>query len=626
MKKLLALAALLLAGCLNAQNLVLNPSFETTTGGCVGFTGGLDNWDDANSGADSCSSPDLFATCFPGFFPTTAPGNWLGYQNPRTGTRYAGIITYSPGFAFNCSPLGSDQYREYIEGQLSAPLVAGQSYCVSFWVNLAGKVMWSTNQMSVYFSNSLFQHNFCSTPGVAPVTPQLNYTGGVLSDTTNWVQLSWTYVATGGEQYFTIGNFKTNSNTTRANSNCNTQNYVAYYFIDDVSITPGACQSCALSASISAQSNVTCNGGNNGSATVNVTGGSGSQTYTWSPSGGNAATASNLSAGTYTVDITDGSCTASKTVTITQPGAIFISPSATGATCGQSNGSANAVATGGTGVLAYSWSTGTTGAAISGVSAGTYTVYVTDANSCMNSATVNVSGTSAPSASATVTQSVTCSGGMNGAASVNISGGTPGYTVNWSNATTGTSISNVPKGPYSYTVTDGAGCITSGTVNIAGAPDIITNSQLDCSTGTGSATVTATGGTPGFTYSWTPGGMSTDIVTGLANGNYTCTVTDANNCVRYVQVVVNCGTTGILQYSSQNVVIYPNPAGKTVSIATLGVPASISLYNVRGELLMTRVPPESETTFDLGGLPAGVYFARIRMPDNTIQHVRILKQ
>lgn len=611
---------------LGAQNLVLNPSFENTTGGCVGFTGGLDNWDDANSGADSCSSPDLFATCFPSIFPTAAPNNWLGAQAPRTGTRYAGIITYAPGFAFNCTPVGSDQYREYIEGQLSAPMAAGQSYCVSFWVNLAGKVNWATNQMSVYFSNTLYQHNFCSTPGVAPVTPQLNYSGGVLSDTTNWVQLSWTYVATGGEQYFTIGNFKNNANTTRANNNCNTQNFYAYYYIDDVSITPGACQSCALAASITAQSNVTCSGGNNGSATVNVTGGTGSQTYTWSPAGGNGATASNLSAGTYTVNITDGSCTASQTVSITQPNAIFVSASATTATCGQSNGSANAVATGGTGVLTYSWSTGASGAALSNVAGGNYTVYVTDANACTGSTVVTVGSTSPPTANANVTQSVTCSGGMNGAASVTINGGTPSYTVNWNNSATGTSISNVPKGVYTYTVTDASGCVATGSVNIPGAADIITNAGIDCSTGTGSATVTATGGTPGFTFSWSPGGMTSNTVSGLANGNYTCTVTDVNNCVRYVQVLVNCGTTGILQYTVANVIVYPNPAGSDVTITTLQIPACITLYNVNGEQVLSKIPVATETIIDLSALPGGVYFANILLPDNTMQHIRLLKK
>src|SRR5262249_49447436 len=66
--------------------------------------------------------------------------------------------------------------------------------------------------------------------------------------------------------------------------------------------------------------NVSCNGGTNGSAAVNVTGGSGTYTYSWSPSGGTGATASNLAAGTYSVDVSaTDACPVTATVTITQP-------------------------------------------------------------------------------------------------------------------------------------------------------------------------------------------------------------------------------------------------------------------------------------------------------------------
>ncbi len=554
MKKLLATCLLLTGISLTGQNLVLNPGFENTTGGCVGFTGGLNNWDDANSGADSCSSPDLFATCFPNGLPTHAPNSWLGDQAPHGGTRYAGLITYAPGMAFNCNPIGSDQYREYIEGQFSSPLVGGQTYCVSFWVNLAGKVNWATNQMSVYFSNTLYTHNFCSNPGVAPVTPQLNYTGPVLSDTTNWVLLSWSYTATGGEQFMTIGNFKNNTNTTRANSNCNAMNPYAYYFIDDVSVVPGACVSCALSTSVLQKNDVTCNGGSNGGATISVSGGSGSQTYTWVPSGGNAASASGLTAGVYTVNITDGSCTASQTVNIGQPTAI--------------------------------------------------------------------------NANATVTQSVTCSGGSNGSASVNITGGTPTYTVNWNTGASGTTLNNVPKNVYTYTVTDAAGCTTTGTINIPGAPDMVVNSQTGCGAGPtpGSATVTANGGTPGFTYSWTPGGQTTNAVNNLANGSYTCTVTDANNCIRYAQITINCAT-GINTYDPAHAIhVFPNPADNFVTIDAVDMPKHIELYDAIGQVVYQVKPVNAETKIDLTALPTGVYFIKVIFNDNSIQRFKLLRQ
>ena len=95
--------------------------------------------------------------------------------------------------------------------------------------------------------------------------------------------------------------------------------------------------------------NVLCNGGNTGSATVSVSGGVGPFTYSWVPTGGTAPTANNLVAGTYTVvatDQNDGS-TATRTVLITQPPALNISITTTMATCGFPNGSAQATVAGG---------------------------------------------------------------------------------------------------------------------------------------------------------------------------------------------------------------------------------------------------------------------------------------
>lgn len=106
-------------GVLSSQNLVINPSFENTANGCAGFPfpvegfSDLNDWDNANSNApgDSCSSPDLFSTCNTGITNILGvPGNALGYQNARTGNKYAGIISYSAPFGLN------DQYREYIQG------------------------------------------------------------------------------------------------------------------------------------------------------------------------------------------------------------------------------------------------------------------------------------------------------------------------------------------------------------------------------------------------------------------------------------------------------------------------------------------------------------------------------
>ncbi|KIA95264.1 hypothetical protein OA88_21905, partial [Flavobacterium sp. JRM] len=123
----------------------------------------------------------------------------------------------------------------------------------------------------------------------------------------------------------------------------------------------------------------------NASATVTATGGAGSYTYSWSPSGGTAATASGLTAGTYTVTVTDeNGCFKDQSFTIIEPTAITTSGTHTNVSCnGQADGTATVTASGGSGALSYTWSpSGGTAATATGLTAGTYTVTVTDENGC----------------------------------------------------------------------------------------------------------------------------------------------------------------------------------------------------------------------------------------------------
>ncbi len=138
-----------------------------------------------------------------------------------------------------------------------------------------------------------------------------------------------------------------------------------------------------------------CNGSANGSAQANVSGGTAGYSYSWFPSGGGASSALNLSAGTYTVEVTDANgCTSSSTTIVTQPAAMNLATSSTPATCGSANGSTTVVASGGASPYTYSWSpTGGTNASATNLTANSYTVIVTDANGCTTSTSESVSNT-----------------------------------------------------------------------------------------------------------------------------------------------------------------------------------------------------------------------------------------
>ncbi|WP_456311764.1 T9SS type A sorting domain-containing protein [Pseudomonas shirazensis] len=295
------------------------------------------------------------------------------------------------------------------------------------------------------------------------------------------------------------------------------------------------------------QTDVLCNGAATGSATVNVSGGTGTYTYSWAPSGGTAATATGLTAGTYTVTISDANtCTTTRTFTIVQPSALLALPVAqTNIGCrGDATGSATVNATGGTGAYTYSWlPTGGTAATATGLTAGTYTVTIKDANLCQATQTFTITQPAAILAASTASIGVSCFGGSNGSASVTVSGGTPAYTYAWAPlGGTSATITGRPAGTYTCTITDANGCTLVKTITIL-TPTLLSatasKTDVSCNGGTnGTATVSALGGTPEYTYSWAPTGGTGATATGLAAGTYTVTVTDGNICQTTATITV----------------------------------------------------------------------------------------
>lgn len=304
--------------------------------------------------------------------------------------------------------------------------------------------------------------------------------------------------------------------------------------------------------------NVSCNAGSDGSINLTVSG-TANNTYHWS-NNSSLEDPSGLGAGSYSVTVTSSAgCTSTATYTVTQPSAITLTTSSTISNCGASTGTATVGAVGGTGNFTYLWTTGATTSTATGLASGSYTVTVTDQNACTATATVSVSNSGAPTGT-TSFAAVTCNGNSDGSASVNVSGGQPPYAYAWSNSASTSAISGLSAGTYNVTVTDASQCQWVATVVVPepAALQLTTTATPDNGGANGTATVTLTGGTPGYTYLWS-NGQTTATATGLAAGSHNVTVTDANGCTSTasVQVVFMVGIAPKL--SSNLFTVGPNP-------------------------------------------------------------------
>jgi len=331
--------------------------------------------------------------------------------------------------------------------------------------------------------------------------------------------------------------------------------------------------------------NITCNGLNNGNATVNASGGTPNYTYNWSTTPTQTTTTiNNLSANTYTVTVTDiNGCTSTSSVTITQPALLTSSITSTNVSCfGGNNGTATVTPTGGTTNYNYAWSTTPvqTSATATGLIAGTYTVTVTDANNCTTTSSVTITEPTLLTSSITGSTNVSCYGGNNATATVNANGGTTNYSYSWNSTPTQSSnaATSLIAGTYIVTVTDANGCTSTSSVIITEptqlATTISSSTNVTCNgLCNGSATaVDNGGGTPAYSYSWnsTPVQNAANAIN-LCAGTYTCTITDANGCTATASVTINEPTALAVNISSSsNVLCFGGNTGSATANASGG--------------------------------------------------------
>jgi len=291
-------------------------------------------------------------------------------------------------------------------------------------------------------------------------------------------------------------------------------------------------------------------------------GGSGSGTYAWSPSSslssstGSVVTATSPATTTYTVVTTDNNgCTNSATATISVilPPTVTVSNSVNVTCNGGSNGAITASVSSGSGPFTYTWSDGTvssgnsTSNTLGSLTAGTYSVTITSGNGCtasITNITVIQPSVLLPNL---VINNVSCNGGSNGSILSSPTGGTSGYTYVWSNGAISSSISGLNTNLYALTVTDSRGCTVVSQTTLT-QPTVLSTSgssasSVSCNGGSnGTATVSASGGTPPYN--------GTGTRTGLTAGTYNFIVTDSHGCTATTSAVTITQPSAIAASSS----------------------------------------------------------------------------
>jgi|GEM_PF-190480 len=290
----------------------------------------------------------------------------------------------------------------------------------------------------------------------------------------------------------------------------------------------------------------TCVPGNDGTAAAFTNSGTPPYTYNWGSGNTNVDNVGGLSAGTYSMTITDANaCTRVFGYTIPPAPAITVSATSTPATCGNNDGTITLTTSGGANPLTYDWSDMSLGGANPGnVAAGTYTVTVTDGNGCTDTETVNITTNGSFPINETVVPP-TCNGDCDGSITLSPTGGTSPYTYLWDDNSSDFFRTGLCDGSYDVTVTDNTGCSTSQTIVVTEPLAIaanITGVDESCTPGgDGSASTAASGGTGAYTYLWSFGGATTSGITGLTAGRYTVTITDANACTAVDSIDINSG-------------------------------------------------------------------------------------
>ena len=602
---------------------------------------------------------------------TTIPDSLVITQNPVAGTPVTADMTVDVTVADACNNRSvmtislrlpetitlditpsTTQYCEWDTVALSAVPAGGDSDYTYEWTPATGLNSTTDSVVYVATENQQYAYSVTVTDGngcaatasyTLPEPSHLSVTAAVQSEINCYQGSDGVAVATatnGVEDYNYVWS---NGTTTATNSNLAEGTYTvtvtdAYGCTVTTEITLN--HPTQLAATVSDETAVLCFGDANGSGTVTPDGGTAPYTVsidnnatTYAVAAGANYTFAQLTAGTYTVLVTDANgCPTTTTLTVTSPELLRIAAGTiTMPLCNQgNNGSAVVNVTGGT--LPYTLSVNGTEVAtmtaegdqqIDNLSAGTYTVSVVDANGCDTLITITVAEPELLTLTEVSTENVSCNALSDATATVTFAGGTAPYTlyINGNDQeTAAAAVQNVtftglPAGTHTVGIRDANGCVTTLPVTIT-EPDVLTMTAgsivdvLCFGDANGSAVVTPTGGTApytitvdNFTTTQTVAGGATGTFANLTAGDYTAAVRDANGCEDTVSFTIGTPTVlEMVEVSTTDPLCYQDANGSIV-VNVVGGTAPYSI-TVNGTSEATNLTAGDHT---ISGRPAGSY-------------------
>jgi hypothetical protein len=258
---------------------------------------------------------------------------------------------------------------------------------------------------------------------------------------------------------------------------------------------------------------------------------SNTNSYLWN-TGATTQQITGLSAGIFYCTLTDNNgCSNTDTIEITEPDSIIVLETITHIACnGLNNGTATLHIIGGTPPYSINWNGSDTNALIEGQ----HNYIITDNSGCVFSDSIFINEPAGIILTSLISNSISCHGDSDGSIDLSVSGGSGTYVYSWSNGAISQNLSNISAGQYIATVTDSNNCSMNDTV-IIDQPDSLTitvdniANQTSCSPVNGSISITTTGGTIPYSFSWS-NGETTEDITSLSANTYILSLSDSNNC------------------------------------------------------------------------------------------------